>query len=152
MLHEQGYAIENFHLKTKKTFLFNNQKVYLMNNGARISKTKRKMIQKCIDKKSNTIRGDFSHVLKDANKWEGFNINTTIAGVAILWSKTAIIRLKFVNVSELQGLTIGIHHVHTYTYFYLHMHDFGDVYIKFYCFQNFSCSYNFILFKVSVRK
>ena len=75
MLHEQGYAIENFHLETKKTFLFNNQKVYLMNNGARISKTKRKMIQKCIDKKSNTIRGDFSHVLKDANKWEGFNIN-----------------------------------------------------------------------------
>ena len=110
--------------------------------------SKRKMIEKCTDKKiKHNKRRLFSQVLKDANKWEGFNIDTTIAGAAILWSTTAVIRLKFVNVSELQRLTIGIHHIHTYTYFYLHTHYFGYVYNHFYCFQNFSCSYNFILFK-----
>ena len=40
MLNKKGYAIKNSHLNTKKMLLFNNQNVYLMNNGARISKAK----------------------------------------------------------------------------------------------------------------
>ena len=55
-----------------------------------------------------------------------------------------------------QGSTIGIHWLCTYAYFYWGTHDFGHAYAHIYAqffpmifknFQNFSGSYNFIMFK-----
>ena len=42
-------------------------------------------------------------VLKDANKWKGFDVDTTVTGAAILWNTDAVIRMKFADVSESSG-------------------------------------------------
>ena len=42
-------------------------------------------------------------VLKDANKWKGFDVDTTVTGAAILWNTDAVIRMKFLDVSESSG-------------------------------------------------
>ena len=56
----------------------------------------------------------------------------------------------------MQVSTIGVRHARLYAYFYWPMHDFGHAYVDTYVhffpvifqsFQNFSGSYNSILFK-----
>ena len=75
-----------------------------MHDGLRIFKVK---YQKTTDKTVHVIQinlheGKFfiTKVLKDANKWNGLDIDISVTGAAILWGTDAATRLKYVDISE----------------------------------------------------